>query len=129
MFSLHTHAIIFAALLALIIGLATVGNVLGAAESLPPSPALQLAMRIVFFGLVIALALSAVPVMVKAVIAAQVQAGNADRPLVKVAIDHQNRIIIAMWLLMVLGMAIAIPAAIQDGLFDTPEVSGDDQLG
>lgn len=130
MFSLRTHAMIFGALLALIIGLAALGNALEAAGTLPPSPALQLVMRIVFFGLVIALALSAVPVMVKAVIAAQVKAGNADQPIVKAAIDNQSRIIIAMWLLMIVGTAIAIPAAIQDGLFDTPpEESDGDDLG
>src|SRR6185295_13373587 len=68
MLSLRTHAIIFGALLALIIGIASIGNALEAAGTLPPSPTLQLIMRIVFFGLVIALALSAVPVMVKSVI-------------------------------------------------------------
>jgi len=130
MFSLRTHAIIFAALLALIIGIASIGNALEAAGTLPPPPTLQLVMRIVFFGLVIALALSAVPVMVKAVIAAQIRAGNADQPLIKVVVDNQNLIIIGMWLIMIVGVAIAIPAAIQDGLFDTPgEVSDGDDLG
>ena len=130
MLSLRTHAIIFGALLALIIGIASIGNALEAAGTLPPSPTLQLIMRIVFFGLVIALALSGVPVMVKSVIAAQVKADNVEHPMVKAAIVNQDRIIIAMWLLMIAGMAIAIPAAIQDGLFDaTPEVSDGDELG
>lgn len=129
MFSLRTHAIIFGALLALIIVISITGNALEAAGTLPPSPALQIVMRVVFFGLVIALALSAVPVMVKSVIAAHVKAGNAELAPVKAVIASQNWIIIAMWALMIGGMAIAIPAAIQDGLFDTPpEASHDGAL-
>lgn len=127
MWSLRTHAIIFGALLATIIGLGILGNVLEAAGALPGPPALQITMRIVFLTLVLLLALSAAPVMVKAVIAAQVKAGNAERAPIKAVIDNQDRIIIAMWLIMLAGTAIAIPAAIDGGMFDIePEVSHDE---
>lgn len=130
MFSLRTHAIIFGALLALVIGIAILGNVLEAAGTLPTSRTFQLAMQVTFFSLVIALALAAIPTMVKAVIAAQIKVGNADQPFIKAVIEHQNNIIVVMWLIMIFGIAIAIPTAIEDGLFDEPAgVTDDDNLG
>lgn len=117
MFSLRTHAIIFGALMALIIVIASLGNALVAEGETLPEP-LQLPAQVLFLGLVIALALAAVPVMVKAVIAAQVAAGNAQRPMIKAVMANQTRIIVAMWAIMILGTAIAIPAAVQDGLFE-----------
>jgi hypothetical protein len=118
MFSLRTHAIIFGALFALVVGIAILGNVLEAEGVVLATPAAQRTMQIVFFSLVIALALAAVPVMVKAVIAAQIVAGNGEQPLIKFVVANQVRIIAVMWALMIAGLALAIPAAIEDGMFD-----------
>jgi hypothetical protein len=118
MFSLRTHAIIFGALLALVIGIAVLGNVLEGAGMAPPAPALRWVILGGYLALVLALALSAIPVMVKAVLAAQVTAGNGELPLVKFLNTNQTWIILAMWALMIVGIAIAIPAAINDGAFE-----------
>jgi hypothetical protein len=118
MFSLRTHTIILGAIFALVIGLAILGNILEAEGVVVSSPAVLRVMQVVFFGLVVALALAAVPVMVKSVIAAQIVAGNAEVPLIKLVNENQTRIIVAMWALMIAGLAVAIPAAIEDGAFD-----------
>jgi hypothetical protein len=63
--------------------------------------------------------------MVKATIAAQIAAGNAEQPLIKFFAANETRIILIMWGLIVAGLAIAVPAAINDGLFDqAPGVVG-----
>jgi len=77
MLSLRTHAIISAAILATIIGLAMIGNALEAGAAVHDGAGIRLAAMIVFLGLCTALAFSFVPLMVKLVLG--VQAGSATR--------------------------------------------------
>jgi hypothetical protein len=70
---------------------------------------------VTFFGLILAFAFSAIPLMLKLVLAVQVWLGNAGVPPIKAAIEHQRVIVAAIWALMALGCAVAIPAAILDG--------------
>jgi len=118
MLSLRSHAIITAGIFAAIIVLAIIGNVLEAGGALPDSPIALLASLIVFFGLCTALMFSAVPLMVKLVLGAQVRAGNAGRPVVVALIARERAIVFALWALIALGLVIAVPAAIVDGAFD-----------
>lgn len=70
---------------------------------------------VTFFGLILAFAFSTIPLMLKLVLALQVWLGNAGVPPIKAAIEHQRVIVAAIWAVMALGCAVAIPAAILDG--------------
>lgn len=115
MFSLRTHAIICAALFALLIGIPIVGNALQAAGVAPPPRAVQLPFMIGYLILFLAFGLSAIPVMVMAVLRGQARIGDGTpfAPLIR----HQNKIIWAMWILILAGTVVAIPAMIQGGFF------------
>lgn len=122
MLSLRAHALITGGLFAGIIGLAMVGNALHDQGLLPDSSEVQIGARVVFFGLTLALFFSAIPLMVKLVLGAQARV-NAGRPAVQRLIARERSIVFGMWGLTALGLAVAVPAAIDDGLF---ELSGDD---
>jgi hypothetical protein len=117
MFSLKTHAIITGGLFAAIVVMALVGNVLHDSGYLPDSSANQFAAQIIFFGLFLAFGFSCIPLMIKLVLAGQVAIGNGDVGIVRAVAAHQTGIVIGFWLFLCLGLAIAIPAAIQDGFF------------
>jgi hypothetical protein len=118
MLSLKSHAIITGSLFAAIIVMAIVGNVLHDGDYLPDSSTSQLAAKIIFFSLFLAFGFSCIPLMVKLVLAGQITIGNADNGIVRLAAAHESRIVVVLWLLIGLGLAIAIPAAIRDGFFD-----------
>jgi len=119
MFSLKTHALITGGLFAAIVVMAIVGNVLHDSGALADGSSSQLAARVIFFGLFLAFGYSVIPLMVKLVFAGQVKIGNADVAIVRALAVRQTKIIVAFWVLISLGLAIAIPAAIHDGFFDT----------
>ena len=119
MFSLKTHAIITGSLFAAIIAMAILGNVLHDSGYLPDSSAAQLAAKIIFFTLFLAFGFSCIPLMVKAVLAGQTVIGNGNVGMVRHVAANEKLIVIILWLLIGLGLAIAIPAAIQDGFFDS----------
>jgi hypothetical protein len=125
MFSLRTHVFICAALFALLIGIPIIGNSLQAAGAAPPKGNYQLAFMIFYFGLFVAAGMSAIPVIVKAVLRGQEKLGNAKQfaPLIR----NQDKIIWGMWVLILAGLVLAIPAAIQDGFFGPP-TQGPDEL-
>jgi hypothetical protein len=119
MFSLKAHAIITGGLFAAIIVTAMAGGALHDSGYLPDSSAAQLTAKIVFFGLFLAFGFSCIPLMLKLVLAGQVAIGNADVGIVRAVAAHQTGIVIGFWLFLGLGLAIAIPAAILNGAFDT----------
>jgi hypothetical protein len=119
MLSLKSHAIITGSLFAAIIVTAIAGNALHDSGYLPDSSSAQLAAKILFFSLFLAFGFSCIPLMVKLVLAGQTAIGNADVGIVRHVAAHETRIVIVFWLLIGLGLAIAIPAAIQDGFFDS----------
>jgi hypothetical protein len=118
MFSLKIHAIITSGLFAAIVVLAVLGNVLHDAGYLADSSATQMAARIIFFSLFLAFGFSCIPLMVKLVVAGQVSIGNGDVGLVRLVAAHQTGVIVTLWVLIALGLLIAIPAAIVNGFFD-----------
>ena len=119
MFSLKTHAIITGSLFAAIIAMAILGNVLHDSGYLPDSSAAQRAAKIIFFTLFLTFGFSCIPLMVKVVLAGQTAIGNGNVGIVRHVAAQEKRIVIVLWLLIGLGLAIAIPAAIQDGFFDS----------
>ena len=118
MLTLRTHSIITAGLLAAIIVMAVVGTALHDNGLLADSAGMRTASAIVFFSLCAALVFSAVPLMVKLVLGVQVGIGNAGQPLIAGLIARERTIVFALWALIALGLAIAVPAAIIDGAFD-----------
>jgi hypothetical protein len=118
MLSLKTHALITGGLFAAIIVMAMIGSALHDSGYIADSSASQLAAKIIFFTLFLAFGFSAIPLMVKLVLAGQVGIGNADVGIVRLVAAHETRIVIGFWLFLGLGLAIAIPAAIRDGFFD-----------
>ncbi|HEY1629989.1 MAG TPA: hypothetical protein VGF56_01675 [Rhizomicrobium sp.] len=110
MLSLRTHALICGGLFAAMLLIGWGGTALQGAGMLPKDPGpWRLPMMILMFTLVVAFAFSAAPVMVKLVLANQggrVFAGISERAIV-----------FTLWGLMAAGCAIAIPAAVQGGMF------------
>jgi hypothetical protein len=100
-----------------------VGNLIEALDLLPRGPGIRLLSVAVFLALSIALAFSVIPLMVQLVLGFQVRLGNANRPVIRALIARQRVIVFVLWSLIALGLAIAIPAAILDGAFDTTEVA------
>ena len=118
MFSLRTHAIICGILFALLIGIPMIGNALQAAGVAPMSSRFGLAFMVFYFGLFLAFGLSAIPVMVMSVLKGQAKIG--DGAPFEGLVRHQNKIIWAMWILILAGTAVALPTMIQSGFF-TPQ--------
>jgi uncharacterized membrane protein YGL010W len=112
MLGLRAHAWICAGLFAALIGIPILGNTLAMAGVAPPPRASQLPLMVFYLTLFLAFGLSTVPVIVMTVL--RVQAGN---PAAAGLIRRQNAIIWTLWILIVLGAAIAAPAMIAGGFF------------
>ena len=123
MLSLRAHALITGGLFGALIVLGWVANLLDALDLIPARPGIRLVSVVVFVGLSIALAFSAIPLMVQLVLGFQVRLGNANRPVIRSLIARQRVIVFVLWSLIAFGLAIAVPAAILDGAFDTTEVA------
>ena len=115
MLSLRAHAIICAALFVLLFGIPIVGNVLQASGVSPPPGGPLLAFQIFYFALFLAFGLSAIPVIVMVVLRGQ---RGVDAAPIAAMIRNQNVIIWTLWILILAGAAVAIPAAVHDGFFD-----------
>jgi hypothetical protein len=113
MFSLRTHAFISGALFAGLILLAILGSLLNGGRPLK-DPVLMMGARILFFGLFLALAFSLIPLMLKIFLAAQVKIGNGELGLIKALGAHQAAVVWVVWGIFIAGLAIALPAAIND---------------
>lgn len=118
MFSFRTHAIICATLFGALIGIPIVGNTLVASGMLKEPDKPSLWAMVLIFGLFLAFAFSAVPVMVMTVMKAQTALGGEERSeLVRQAVARQRIIIWLIWALMAAGSLVGLPAAIRDGMF------------
>lgn len=115
MLSLRAHAWIAACLFAALIGIPILGNTLYAMGMGPPSRAVQLPLMVFYLAIFLAFALSTVPVIVMTVLRAQ-----ANNRAAAGLIRHQKAIIWTLWVLMLLGTAIAVPAMVADGFFAAP---------
>lgn len=118
MLSFRTHVILCASLFAALFGIPIIGNIVQTTSGATVPHAAQLPFMIGYMILFLAFGLSAIPVMVMAVLRGQATIGDGApfAPLVR----HQNKIIWAMWILILAGAAIALPAMIQSGFF-TPQ--------
>ena len=118
MLSFRTHIILCACLFAALFGIPIAGNIVQAMSNATVPHAAQMPFMIGYMILFLAFGLSAVPVMVMSVLRGQAKIGDGApfAPLVR----QQNKIIWAMWILILAGTAIALPAMIQSGFF-TPQ--------
>jgi uncharacterized membrane protein YGL010W len=120
MFSLRTHIILCACLFAALFGIPIAGNIVQAVSSATVPHALQLPFMIGYMTLFLAFGLSAIPVIVMTVMRGQVKLGSDKVEPIATLVRNQNKIIWAMWILILAGTAVALPAMIQSGFF-TPE--------
>jgi hypothetical protein len=95
------------------------GNILQASGIVRAPDSLKYPFLAVMFGLLLVFAVSAIPLMVGAVLGFQRTIGNENVPVIRSALSAQNIIVFAIWGLMAAGAAIAIPAAIMNGALDT----------
>ena len=115
MFSLRIHALITAGLVAAI---PVAPWCLSAAQSAFPSPGFfESTVKVVVFVLFLACGYSTVPLLIKLFLLGQRSVGNAAVAPVAWLAAHENAAVLGAWLLMSLGLAIAVPAAISDGFF------------
>jgi uncharacterized membrane protein YGL010W len=115
MLSLRAHAVICAVLFALLFGIPLVGNLLQASGVSPPPGGPLLAFQIFYFTLFLAFGLSAIPVIVMVVLRGQ---RGVEAAPIAAMVRNQNVIIWTLWILILAGAAVAIPAAVHDGFFD-----------
>jgi hypothetical protein len=116
MFSLRTHAIISGSLFAAMILFAVAGNLLTGGRPLK-DPTLMLGAKILIFGLFLVFGFSLIPLMLKLFLAAQVRIGNGELGPIKTLMAHQTAVIWVIWGMFIAGMALAIPAAIDNDFF------------
>ncbi len=96
------------------------GNIVQAMGTAALPRAAQLPFMIGYMLLFLAFGLSAIPVMVMTVLRNQARRGNDKVEPIAMLIRNQNRIIWAMWILILAGTAVALPTMIQSGFF-TPQ--------
>ena len=121
MLSLRSHSLITGAIFAALLAIGWGGNLLDALGLVPHDRAIQIAVLALMLGLCVALAFSAVPLMVLIVLGFQVRIGNAGVPVIRTLIAHQRTIVFVLWGLMAAGLLIAIPAATLGGAFEAIE--------
>src|ERR1043166_7451093 len=121
MLSLRGHVLITGAIFAAPLAIGWRGNLLSALGLVPHDRALQIAVLALMLGLCVALAFSAVPLMVLIVLGFQVRIGNTGVPVIRTLIAHQRPIVFVLGVLMAAVLLIAIPAAILGGAFEAIE--------
>ncbi|MGH8262625.1 MAG: hypothetical protein ACRET4_04030 [Steroidobacteraceae bacterium] len=124
MLSTRAHVIIFFSLLGAIVAFAIAGNILQAEGVIKPE-GLGTPFKVFFLLPVAALAFSGVPMVVKLVLGFHKAVGNQDVGPIRQAIANEKYIVFVLWGLMAAGLALAIPAAIQDGAFGPASASDD----
>lgn len=117
--STRTFGILCGGSFALLLIIGWGGNILQASGVIRDAGAFRIPILAVMIGLLAVFVISAIPLMVGAVLGFQSHIGNENVPVVRSAISGRNIIIYVMWGLIALGSAIAIPAAIKDGAFGT----------
>jgi hypothetical protein len=121
MLSLRSHSLITGAIFAGLLAIGWGGNLLDGLGLLPHDWTIQIAVLALMLGLCVALAFSAVPLMVLIVLGFQARIGNAGVPVIRTLIAHQRTIVFVLWGLMAAGLLIAIPAVILGGAFEAIE--------
>ena len=110
--------IIFASAFGLLIVSAVIGNILesnGTVKTL--SPRGITAVKISYLALFCVLVFSRVPLLLRYFISAQIKIGNGELFLIKWLQAHEQGVVYGFWTMCVIGLCIAVPAAIKNGFF------------
>jgi len=74
----------------------------------------SIAMLTIYFALFCATAFSLVPLAIRFFIIMQIKIGNGEFFLIKWIQAHEQAVIYGFWIFFVIGLCIAMPAAIKD---------------
>ena len=99
--------------------IAVIGSVLesrGALSSLGSKE--NTVMAIFGFTMFCVLSLSIVPLAIKFFVTMQIKIGNTNLFLVKWLQAHEVGTVIGVWIFLLIGLCMAIPSAIKDGMFE-----------
>ena len=116
---MRTFAILCAGSFLALLAIGWGGSILQASGIIHDAGAFKIPILATMLGLTALFAVSAVPVMVGLVLGFQRNIGNENVPVIRSALKRQNLIVFVIWGLMAAGAAVAIPAAILSGGFDT----------
>jgi hypothetical protein len=122
LFSLRTHILLTLACLGLMLALAGGLHLLQESGYLTDPARLSTYAMAGFFALFVAFGFSLVPIVLKVFIRGQRAIGNAEVPMVAGLARHERGVVVGVWLFMLAGLALAVPAAIEDGFFTPPGV-------
>jgi len=75
------------------------------------------AIKLTYFVLFCVIGFSLVPLLIKYFISGQIKIGNEEFFLIKWIQAHEKGVIYGFWSLFLIGLCIALPAAIKDGFF------------
>jgi hypothetical protein len=118
--NVKTCLIVFASTLGLIVIAAVVGNVLESAGVLtratlgPRGIATVKAFYLVLFGV---LGFAVVPLVIKYFVEMQIRIGNGALGPIQWLQDHERGVIYGLWGMIVVGLGLALPAAMRSGFF------------
>jgi hypothetical protein len=75
-------------------------------------------MAIFGFTIFCVLGFSIVPLAIRFFVTMQIKIGNAELFLVKWLQAHETGTIIGVWIFLIIGLCMALPSAIKDGMFE-----------
>lgn len=119
MLSLRAHAFVSGGLLALLIGVAVLGNLLQA-QGVTLGPSAMGPAILLYFALFLAFGFSLPPLMVLLFLRGQHRIGNGDKPLVRALEAGKHKVVWAIWAVFALGLILAASAILSDGLLRLP---------
>jgi len=75
------------------------------------------AIKLTYFALFCVMCFSLLPLFIRYFISAQIKIGNGEYFLIKWIQAHEQTVVYGFWSLFIVGLVIAVPAAIKDGFF------------
>ena len=115
--STRAYALVLVSAIGALVLLGVAAAVLQRTAAYRDGVALETPVKIVVFAAFLAMGFSAMPLMLRFFLAGQRRLGNAGHPLVRLLAEHETGVVIGFWSMCVVGLAIAVPFAITDGLF------------
>lgn len=118
--SLKTWGIVCASMFGVIIVGAIIGTVLESSGTVTGEAVRYKGQNLVqaaFFILFLILCFTIIPFVIKLFIFMQIKIGNGEFFVIKWLQAHDHKVIYALWSLLFIGMCLAVPSAIKDGLF------------
>src|SRR5690349_15180547 len=115
--STKAYALVFVGALGALLLLGAVGALLQRSAMVRDPAALETPVKVFVFGVFLAMGFSAMPLLLRAFLAGQRRLGNEAQPFIRLLDAHQTLVVVGVWSVCLVGLAIAMPAAIRDGFF------------